>query len=323
MRIESLYLKNFRNVEEQTYRFNPHFTVLIGINGRGKSTWLHALRVACGAYLLTIPDTIKRHIVSNEIRQSNNGSFLLSHTPVIVEAVGFFPEYGGTAVKWRRRIPEGKNATTSSTEDVGVVRDLGKAKYDKMQSRRDDLDLPVIAFFGTSRVYGSARNRESRIGRKIFKEGYHSWYEMRSSIFGYNSWLSSYHTLVRHEKEYVETEGAFWEAIHKSNPYITEVEFVQNEIWLKVVMDNYTSELLPLHLHSDGIISFTEMVAELAYRCIVLNGSKREQAIVDTQGVVMIDELDLHLHPNWQRHVVSDLKRAFPNIQFVATTHTN
>lgn len=87
-------------------------------------------------------------------------------------------------------------------------------------------------------------------------------------------------------------------------------------------MDDYRSEFLPIHLHSDGIISFTEMVAELAYRCIVLNGNKRDRAIKDTHGVVMIDELDLHLHPNWQRRVVQDLKTAFPNIQFVATTHS-
>ena len=74
--------------------------------------------------------------------------------------------------------------------------------------------------------------------------------------------------------------------------------------------------------YQTDLIAFTEMVAELAYRCIVLNGSKQEKAIIDTNGVVMIDELDLHLHPNWQRHVVSDLKNAFPNIQFVATTHS-
>ena len=42
----------------------------------------------------------------------------------------------------------------------------------------------------------------------------------------------------------------------------------------------------------------------------------------ETLGVVLIDELDLHLHPNWQKHIVSDLKKAFPNIQFVATTHS-
>jgi AAA15 family ATPase/GTPase len=44
--------------------------------------------------------------------------------------------------------------------------------------------------------------------------------------------------------------------------------------------------------------------------------------VIDTPGVVLIDELDLHLHPKWQRHVVTDLKRVFPQIQFVATTHS-
>jgi predicted ATP-binding protein involved in virulence len=64
------------------------------------------------------------------------------------------------------------------------------------------------------------------------------------------------------------------------------------------------------------------MVAEIAYRCIVLNGHHKEKAIEETRGVVMIDEIDLHLHPKWQRHVVGDLMKAFPNIQFVVTTHS-
>jgi predicted ATP-binding protein involved in virulence len=64
------------------------------------------------------------------------------------------------------------------------------------------------------------------------------------------------------------------------------------------------------------------MVAELAFRCIMLNAHYKIDAIKQSRGIVMIDELDLHLHPNWQRHVVNDLKAAFPNIQFVATTHS-
>jgi len=62
------------------------------------------------------------------------------------------------------------------------------------------------------------------------------------------------------------------------------------------------------------ILAFTEVAAEIAFRCIVKNGYKREKAIEETHGIVMIDELDLHLHPNWQKHVVADLCRAFPNI---------
>lgn len=321
MRIETLYLKNFRNVEEQRFRFNPHFTVLIGINGRGKSTWLHALRVACGSYLLATPETKKRHIAPDEIRLANKGTYNQRMDNVVVEATGSFPELADR-ITWRRRIVEGKTGTTSTYEDVGVVRALGKAKYEQMKKGSDDLNLPVIAFFGTSRVHGPGRNRSTRIGRQIFKEGYRSWYEMRSSIFQYDSWLASYDILVKQGREYPETKAAFFETLKTANPYIREIQFEHGELWLQVAFDDFTSDFLPIHLHSDGIIAFTEMVAELAYRCVVLNGNKRENAITDTAGVVLIDELDLHLHPNWQRHVVADLKNAFPNIQFVATTHS-
>jgi len=87
-------------------------------------------------------------------------------------------------------------------------------------------------------------------------------------------------------------------------------------------MNDRISDLLPLAFKSDGIVTFVEMVAELAYRCIVLNGFLRENAIKQTRGVVLIDELDLHLHPKWQEHVVKDLKTAFPKIQFIVTTHS-
>ncbi|MDT4875063.1 AAA domain, putative AbiEii toxin, Type IV TA system [compost metagenome] len=64
------------------------------------------------------------------------------------------------------------------------------------------------------------------------------------------------------------------------------------------------------------------LVAEIAFRCVVLNGFKRERAVIDTEGVVLIDELDMHLHPTWQKHVVQNLKEAFPKLQFIVTTHS-
>jgi predicted ATP-binding protein involved in virulence len=128
--------------------------------------------------------------------------------------------------------------------------------------------------------------------------------------------------LLKQQKEYIGTKDAFFTAIRKANPYISQIEFSGGELWAKVKIDDEESSLLPLNLHSDGVHYFTEMVAELAYRCIVLNGFKEEKAIDEATGIVMIDELDLHLHPKWQRHVVNDLKTAFPNIQFVVTTHS-
>ena len=91
-------------------------------------------------------------------------------------------------------------------------------------------------------------------------------------------------------------------------------------------MVGYTNEgeknQLPFRLLSDGVRNMVGMVADIAYRCVMLNPYLGENAIKETQGIVLIDELDLHLHPTWQKKVVEDLKTTFPNIQFVASTHS-
>ena len=73
---------------------------------------------------------------------------------------------------------------------------------------------------------------------------------------------------------------------------------------------------------SDGLQSMINIVSEIAHRCIELNGIFGVDAVKLTPGVVMIDEIDLYLHPHWQKHVLQDLCNAFPNIQFIVSTHS-
>jgi len=329
MYISKLTIQNFRNIGvETTYNLNQKFTVFIGINGKGKSTILHALRIACGTFFLGIPGIGRRHIQNHEIRLIESGKQLLPQFPVKVEATGYFPE-SKLPVVWRRQRLLGSSSTTSNNADVGTVKKIAAEHYRKvMQEGNDTVGLPVIAYLGTSRVFASGRNtinsrvRLQRIGRKIFSEGYQDWDEMKASKFHFNDWLNTYDVLVQIDKEYDRTKEAFLNAIKKANPYISDIIINNGEIWVKVKIDGNESSLLPLGLHSDGVHYFTAMVAELAYRCIVLNGYLNEKAIIESTGIVMIDEIDLHLHPNWQRHVVNDLKEAFPQIQFVVTTHS-
>ena len=82
------------------------------------------------------------------------------------------------------------------------------------------------------------------------------------------------------------------------------------------------SHSMPFHLLSDGYRNMIGMVADIAYRAAVLNPQLGSEAAKLTPGIVLIDEIDLHLHPKWQRRVVEDLKRTFPKIQFFATTHS-
>lgn len=73
---------------------------------------------------------------------------------------------------------------------------------------------------------------------------------------------------------------------------------------------------------SDGQRIMLTLIGDLAKRAVTLNPHIGRDVLQNIVGIVTIDELDLHLHPKWQRRVIHDLKRTFPRIQFVATTHS-
>jgi hypothetical protein len=78
---------------------------------------------------------------------------------------------------------------------------------------------------------------------------------------------------------------------------------------------------LPAAALSHGYQSTIALVADLIGQ-VMLDGERATIPFEDMEGIVLIDEIDLHLHPLWQRQLVPSLSRAFPNIQFIATTHS-
>lgn len=93
----------------------------------------------------------------------------------------------------------------------------------------------------------------------------------------------------------------------------------QREEVVVVFGDN---QVYPLDYLSDGQRTTLTLVGDLATRMARLNPHLGANALSETPGVVLIDELDLHLHPTWQRHIVSDLRSVFPDVQFITTTHS-
>lgn len=88
-----------------------------------------------------------------------------------------------------------------------------------------------------------------------------------------------------------------------------------------LLIQSSNHEGMPFHLLSDGVRTMLAMVMEIAFRCFLLNPHLGNDAARNTSGIVLIDEIDLHLHPEWQKRVINDLQNAFPNLQFIVTTH--
>ncbi|MEM6614657.1 MAG: AAA family ATPase, partial [Cyanobacteria bacterium P01_C01_bin.72] len=71
---------------------------------------------------------------------------------------------------------------------------------------------------------------------------------------------------------------------------------------------------------SDGEKGLLAMVGDLARRLAMVNSSEKDA--LKGEAIVLIDQIELHLHPKWQREIISALKRTFPNCQFIITTHS-
>ena len=80
-------------------------------------------------------------------------------------------------------------------------------------------------------------------------------------------------------------------------------------------------EKLPLHMFSDGIRITLTMVADIASRMAKLNPQLLDK-VLESPGVILIDEIDMHLHPSWQSRIITSLLETFTNVQIITTTHS-
>ena len=78
---------------------------------------------------------------------------------------------------------------------------------------------------------------------------------------------------------------------------------------------------IPMSQLSDGYRGTLSLIADIAYRMATLNPQLLDRVLEETEGVVLIDEVDLHLHPQWQKRVLRDLTSIFPKVQFIVSTH--
>lgn len=94
-----------------------------------------------------------------------------------------------------------------------------------------------------------------------------------------------------------------------------------NEIECCYIDEDGLQMSIPLSQMSDGYKSTISLIADIAYRMAVLNPQLGVNVIDNTDGVILIDEVDLHLHPAWQHRILGDLQEIFPRVQFIVTTH--
>ncbi|SHF76577.1 Predicted ATP-binding protein involved in virulence [Flavobacterium fontis] len=319
MKINDIRIINFKGIEDKTFEFNPHFNVLIGDNGAGKTSILDAVSIAMGTILMKsgasfgYSGTRTRPLYKHEIR--NVITELGKKEPQEVTLLGSF-QYDNQRLNWCRRQP--RFSKNLSYKEASMVTSLGEYFS---QNIEQPINLPLLVHHTTARLWGNIFDKKTKYERLSSRfEGYYACLDSRSIKDKFIGWFKTYEdNILKFEKDR-SLYNAFTKAITsmvKDWSYI-HYSWDQEDIMGKTTSGNWT----PLRNLSDGYRGIVHLTADLAYRAIQLNPHLGARAVVDTEGIVLIDEIDMHLHPKWQRHVIEDLKRTFPKIQFIVTTHS-
>ncbi|MGG5578110.1 AAA family ATPase [Myroides sp. C15-4] len=324
MKINKLHIKNFRGYTDLKVDLQPHFNLIIGDNGSGKTALLQALTVAMSSYFLGIRNVYARGIYKNDVRIATYEYSEEYQFPVEVSACG---NINGVDLCWSRAL-NGLGNSRTTTKDAKEVQDYA-SDLQHIITSGENVNLPLLAYYATGRLFDEARDVESKkvdepkvhIASRF--RAYDKCLESKSTYKQFHKWFKA-KELSRIQKRTEDIAlNLVQEAVINNIPNCRNFYFEfdpDKPQGLKVELTD--GRILPFTYLSDGTRNFFALISDIAYKAVTLNPHLRERALLETEGIVLIDELDLHLHPEWQRRIVEALKKTFPKIQFICTTHS-
>ncbi len=312
MKITKLSLRDFRGFKSLDLTLQPDVTALVGVNGAGKTTILEALAL--------LSRCLERSILSGspEAITPRDGDVRASaaSTHLSVEA-----EIGGETVAW-------SVARTLPGHPPGAGGSLGalKGPIDAAQATfaTGSPSFPLVVYFPTNRA---AIDMPERIGApEVFTMG-HAYDGAldggASSFSGFFEWFRAEEDVYNEQVvsgEKVATPSplpAVREAIERVLPGAREVRVERRPQRMTVELKGTRLDVAQL---SDGEKCLLALAGDLARRMAL--AAPRAEKPLHHPAVVLIDEVELHLHPGLQREILPRLRSVFPNAQFIVSTHS-
>jgi len=348
LRIDNLRLQNFRCFAACELNLHPSLTVLVAENAQGKTALLDALRLALQEFVTTVGRAKQPRGFERTDIQLKRGvqDVMEPRLPTEFQVDG---QVDGEPVSWSRVLSKDSFHARTSTKDTKNIRRIAKRlanKPDVNDSIPTDPPtvLPVVAYYGTGRLYDEHRLTEGKRwlaeSSPIRVSAYLDCLSPSSSYKSFSAWFGQKweqvsdprfravgfmarpenHIAAVREAVHAVLEPTGWAAVSWQKPQEDDGGRVYRAGY--IALEHPDKGRFPLNYLSDGVRNMAALAGDLAHRCVRLNPQLGEGAAKQTRGIVLIDEVDMHLHPRWQQLVVGQLRAAFPNVQFVVTTHS-
>ena len=326
MILKKLQLTNFRCFKKLTVDLHPRLNVFVGNNGKGKTAILDGIAVGLGAVLTHLPEIKGINFRTND-RRKNEKMKQAAYVRVMLETT--------EGIIWDRT--EKRDQSKQTLQEIPPdkkLAELHKFLEQTINGIQADLPtkLPVMVYYGTDRA---SRSSVSSTVLRDFKKTFNRFKAMDEAIKP----SSRVHFMVenfafqedieRREKENREDLAYrqpllenVRQAIYKIIPACSDIRTTINPLRLRIIIETIKGQPQVLFIDqlSDGYRAMLALVTDLAFRMAQANPHLSEP--LKAEAIVLIDEIDLHLHPEWQQIVLPDLLKTFENTQFLVTTHS-
>jgi len=344
--LQKLSLRDYRCFAAIEIDFHERLSVLVASNGSGKTSILDAIAVAFGPFVGAFDEGVGKHFEPSDIRLTHvraTASNEMEYAPkgVSLEATGYIAgapndpaATGPSGITWRR-ILAGPLKAKTTIKDAKALIDYGKRLQTSVRTPGAETILPILAYYGTGRLWQQKKLMQGKLPRTSRTIGYSDCLEPGSSYKAFVAWFRYWSTNALKAQLEASKAGHPYQPT-EFDDYLDSVGTAVNTClapsgWKNIAYSLAREELVAHHerfgelavdLLSDGIRNMIGMVADIAFRATKLNPHFGACAARRTPGVVLIDEVDMHLHPQWQQVVLQNLTNAFPMLQFIVTTHS-
>jgi predicted ATP-binding protein involved in virulence len=332
-RVKWLRLQNFRQLTDFEIDLSGDVTLLVGTNGSGKSSVLDALAIMLSSLVVVLGGESRPFNQADArrvVRDLGSTRRIATEEPQYPVAGQIDALVAGKQVQWSRRLGSAKGRTSPGEQAIQhhMREVLVRATSDGAEGTVDQT-LPILAHYGVERLVGTRAAHgaipSSRTG------AYVSALDPRSDLTRLASFLESLDGQILAARAYeddvptaaIEQFRAIGTACASILEPVGWTDLRWNRGIQALTLSHPEQGTLPLTSLASGTKIAAGLAIDLASRMARANPHLgAHELLTRTPGIVLIDEVDLHLHPTWQQQIVIALRRTFPRVQFVLSTHS-
>lgn len=322
MNINRLILRNFRGIQKMELQLNERLNVFSGINGVGKSSILDAIVIQLSWIIARIRSDRGSGRPLGEDDIKNDESF--SKTELIIEDFG--NAYSGKLVKYK------KGRLGDEKSDMTGFSNCAKRFRQEMTEKKEKISIPVFIYYSTNRIVNDIPLRIRGKHESNLLESFDGSLDSGSTFRSFFEWYRNREDLENEQFREMNQVDLF-NGKNDKNSQDKQLASVRMAITSLAGFQNISVKRNPLRMEvlkndanlrvdqlSDGEKCLFAMAGDLARRLAIANPTLPNP--LEGEGIVLIDEIDLHLHPQWQKKIIPNLLQTFPNVQFIVSTHS-